>query len=263
MMNSQLMHADCLVAMRDIPDDSIDAVITDLPYSVLNKSNPGAAWDVELPLDKLWEQWLRIAKEDAPIILFGSGMFTAKLMMSQPRLWKYNLIWDKGRTTGFLNARKMPLRSHEDIVVFYRKLPVYHPQMVKCAPHERNHSRGRQIHITDNCYGKYGKAEQVITEWKYPRSIIRVDNEHKVGHFYHPTSKPVELLRWLIRTYSDGGDMVLDATMGSGSTCVAAVLEKRRYCGIELNDKFFDIACKRVAGARQQANTIFDNEEMA
>lgn len=262
-MNSQLIHADCLVAMRDIPDKSCDLILTDLPYGVLNKGNDGARWDVELPLDKLWEQWLRIAKEDAPIILFGSGMFTAKLMMSQPKLWRYNLIWDKGRTTGFLNARRMPLRCHEDIVVFYRKLPVYHPQMTKCEPHQRNHDRGKQIRMTDNCYGKYGKAEFIISDEKYPRSIIRVNNEHVVGHFYHNTQKPVELLRWLIRTYSDEGDMVLDATMGSGSTCVAAVLEKRRYYGIELNDKFFEIACKRVAEAKQQANTIFDNEEMA
>lgn len=232
--------------MRDIPDKSVDLVLTDLPYAVLNKSNPGAAWDVELPLGKLWEQWLRIAKEDAPIILFGSGMFTAKLMMSQPKLWRYNLIWDKGRTTGFLNARKMPLRCHEDIVVFYRKLPVYHPQMTKCEPHQRNHDRGKQIRMTDNCYGKYGKAEFIISDEKYPRSIIAVPSEHKTGQFYQAAQKSVELLRWLIRTYSDENDMILDCTAGSMTTAIAAIREKRRYIMIEKNDRNFEVGAKRV-----------------
>lgn len=245
-----------------LPDKCADAIITDLPYSVLNKSNPGAAWDVELPLDKLWEQWLRICKENAAIILFGQGMFTAKLMMSQPKLWRYNLIWDKGRTTGFLNARRMPLRCHEDIVVFYRKLPVYHPQMVKCEPHQRNHDRGALTNgiSTNRCYGKYHNAEQIISDEKYPRSIVKVNNEHVVGQFYHPTQKPVELLRWLIRTYSELWGVVLDCTCGSGSTCVAAALEHRQWIGIEKEKKYYDIACKRVSEAKQQANTIFGNE---
>lgn len=149
MTTDSLIHADCLTAMKDIPDGSISMVLTDLPYSCLNKSNSGASWDKELPLDKLWEQWLRITKENAPIILFGQGMFTAKLMMSQPKLWRYNLIWDKIASTGFLNANRMPLRSHEDICVFYRKLPTYHPQMSICPPIREITLRGLLIKRED------------------------------------------------------------------------------------------------------------------
>lgn len=247
--------------MQDIPDGEIDCIICDCPYGQLNRGNPGAAWDVELPLGKLWEQWLRIAKPDAPIILFGSGMFTAKLMMSQPKLWRYNLIWDKVTPTGFLNANRMPLRVHEDICVFYRKLPVYNPQMKHCGPHRRNHGRGKNDKQTNNCYGEFVSLPTTISDEKFPTSILTFPKACPNESSLHPTLKPTELLRWLIRTYTKTGGVVLDCCMGSGSTCVAAVLEHRRYCGIEINDKFFETACKRVADARQQANTIFDNDK--
>lgn len=117
----QLYNEDCLVGMNRIADHSIDMILCDLPYGVLNKSNPSAKWDCELPLDKLWEQYLRIIKPNGAIVLFGQGMFTAKLMMSQPKLWRYNLVWDKVGKSGFLNANRMPLRQHEDIMVFYKE----------------------------------------------------------------------------------------------------------------------------------------------
>lgn len=245
-MIDTLINADCLVAMKNIPDKSVDMVLCDLPYGVLNKSNNAAKWDCVIPMEPLWEQWLRITKDNAAIVLFGQGMFTAKLMMSQPKLWKYNLIWDKMRTTSFLNANRMPLRCHEDIIVFYDKMPVYHPQMWKCLPHERNHRRGTSHDETNNCYGEFKQPKQLITDEKYPRSIISVSQGHSVGNFFHPTQKPVDLLRYLIRTYTDVGGVVLDNTMGSGSTCVAAVMEHRHYIGIEKEKKFFDIALKRV-----------------
>ena len=193
---------DCLELMKEIPDKSIDCIICDLPYEVLNKNNANVQWDRIIPFEQLWGQYERVSKDNAAIILFAQGMFTAKLMMSNSELWRYNLIWQKGgRCSGFLNAKKMPLREHEDIVVFYRKLPTYNPQMTKCEPHERNHSRGRQEkEHTNRCYGNFAVTETKITNEKYPTSIIRVDKEHD-GNYHHPTQKPVNLIRWLIRTY--------------------------------------------------------------
>ena len=137
----ELIHGDCLEKMTDILDGSVDAIITDLPYGVLNKGNKAADWDRELPLDKLWEQWLRVAKPNAPIVLFGQGLFSARLMLSQPDLYRYSLVWDKiNRPTGFLDAKRRPLRIHEDILVFYRKQPKYNPQM---TIGEKNHARGK------------------------------------------------------------------------------------------------------------------------
>lgn len=243
----QLILGDCIEKMQEIPDKSCDMICTDLPFGQLNKSNRGAAWDVELPLEQLWEQWLRIAKEDAPIILFGNGMFTAKLMMSQPKLWRYNLIWDKVLPVGFLNANRMPMRSHEDIAVFYRKLPVYHPQMIKVGLHNKNHSRGAKYKsATNNCYGSFKTLPSVVTDEKYPKSIIRFSAANRECKKLHPSAKPVELLRWLIRTYSDEGDIILDCCAGSSTTAIAAIREKRHWICIEKSEKFYEIGKKRI-----------------
>lgn len=249
MMIDSLIHADCLTAMKDIPDGSCNLVITDLPYGVLNKGNNGASWDKELPLDKLWAQWLRITKENAPIILFGQGMFTAKLMMSQTKLWRYNLIWDKIAPTGFLNANRMPLRSHEDICVFYRKLPTYHPQMSKCPPHKRNHTKGTAYKTRgqkNSCYGNFKNLPTVVSDEKFPKSIISFSAANRNEKRLHPSAKPVDLLRYLIRSYSDEGDTVLDCCAGSCSTAIAAMREKRHYICIEKEDTFFEIGLKRI-----------------
>lgn len=147
---NKIYNEDCLIGMKKIPDASVDCIICDLPYGVLNKQSEAGGWDSIIPLEPLWKEYLRITKPNAAIVLFCQGMFTAQLMMSQPKLWKYNLIWSKQRVTGFLNANKMPLRSHEDIAVFYRKQPIYNPQMVKCAPHQRNHDRGNGPHQRKN-----------------------------------------------------------------------------------------------------------------
>ena len=137
MEQDKIYHMDCLEGMKQIADRSVDAVIADLPYGVLNRQNGAARWDQKIPLAPLWEQYLRITKPDSPIILFAQGMFTAELVLSQPKLWRYNLVWHKDRVSGHLNANRMPMRQHEDIVVFYRKLPVYHPQMIPCPPEKR------------------------------------------------------------------------------------------------------------------------------
>ena len=165
---NKIYNEDCLEGMKRIPNGSVDCIVCDLPYGVLNKQSEGGGWDSIIPLNSLWEQYQRITKPNAAIILFGQGMFTAKLMMSNEKTWRYNITWDKCRTTGFLNAKKLPLKQTEIISVFYNGQPTYHPQMRKCLPHERNHSRGRQEkEQTNRCYGNFGKADDVITDEKY------------------------------------------------------------------------------------------------
>lgn len=245
----RIYQGDCLELIKQLPDKSIDCIICDPPYEVLNKNNKDAQWDRIIPFDELWQQYERVAKDNAAIILFAQGMFTARLMMSNPKLWRYNLIWQKGcRCSGFLNAKKMPLREHEDIVVFYRKQPTYNPQMTKCLPHERNHSRGRQQgEQTNRCYGEFGKAEDIITDLKYPKSILNFNRPHPQ---IHPTQKPVALIQYLIKTFSNENDLILDNCIGSGTTAVAAIKEKRHFIGMELNKEYYDIACKRVKEAK-------------
>lgn len=241
-----LLHGDCLIEMNQIPDHSIDLVVCDPPYGVLNKSNPSAKWDSVIPFDDLWEQYLRVVKPNAAIILFGNGMFTAHLMMSKEKLWRYNLIWKKGeRTTGFLNANRMPLRNHEDICVFYQSAPTYNPQFIKCDLHHRNHGKGNMEHPThNNCYGNFVETPTIITDTKFPKSIINIQPPHK--GFYHPTEKPVELMEWLILTYSNVGDTVLDNCMGSGTTGIAALELHRNFIGIEMDKNYFNIASNRI-----------------
>lgn len=241
----KIYNEDCLEGMKRIPDKYIDCIICDLPYGVLNQNNKHAKWDQIIPLDKLWEQYLRIIKPTSAIVLFSQGMFTAELMMSQPKLWRYNLIWDKSRVTGFLNARRMPLRCHEDICVFYDKLPTYNPQMTKCLPHQRNHSRGKNLkEETNRCYGNFNRAEEIITDEKYPRSIVSIPN--KIQGNIHPTQKPVELISWFVRTYSNPNDIVLDNCMGSGTTAIACIQEQRHYIGFEMDRGFFEKSQERI-----------------
>lgn len=256
-MKDEIYLGDCLEMMRQIPDDSVDMVLCDLPYGVLNKQNEGAKWDSVIPFQPLWEHYERVAKANAAIVLFAQGMFTARLMMSNPKLWRYNLVWDKGRATGFLNANRMPLRYHEDIVVFYKSLPVYNPQMEDLNGREPNHPQGYGNHKEKNqCYGKVNRINPTYTDKKHPRSIINVKAVHCSEGQFHPTQKPVSLMRYLIRTYTNEGGTVLDNCMGSGTTCVAAIKEKRHYIGIEKEKQYFEIAQKRINEAKQQL-TLF------
>lgn len=241
-----IYHCDCIEGMRHIADESIDAVIADLPYGVLNKRNHAATWDKKIPLEPLWEQYRRIIKPHAPVILFGQGLFSAELMMSQPRLWKYNLVWRKDRPSGHLNANRMPLRQHEDILVFYQRLPIYHPQMTPCHPEERNHGRGSVRNTTNRCYGNMKVTPARIADDKYPISILSIPKEHKTGTYYHPTQKPVALIEYLIRTYTNEGALILDNCIGSGTTAVAAIHTGRHYIGFEIEKEFYNIAQQRI-----------------
>lgn len=253
-----IYNMDCIEGMSLMPDRSVDAIIADLPYGVLNRYNPSAGWDRMIPLDLLWDQYNRISRPEAPIILFAQGMFTARLVMSQPCKWRYNLVWEKDRVTGHLNAGRMPLRKHEDIVVFYDRLPVYHPQMCPCPPERRNHTRRDQTEFTNRCYGNMKAVPVRIADDKYPTSVLHIPKEHKTGAFYHPSQKPVALMEYLIRTYTDEGALVLDNAIGSGTTAVAAVNTGRHFIGFDIEPGYCDIARRRVAEAR--ANIRYDNK---
>ena len=228
--------------MDKIPTGSIDLICTDLPYGQTARNQ----WDSVIPFEQLWKQYRRIIKENGAIVLFGNGMFTAQLMMSNPRMWRYNLIWEKTQPTGFLNAKKMPLRNHEDICVFYKKLPTYNPQ--KTTGHKRKvstvaHKRGCKS-TTD--YGEHGLTTYDSTE-RYPKSVWKFpkDVQHSA---LHPTQKPLALMEEIIKTYTNEGDTVLDSCMGSGTTGVACVNTGRNFIGIELEGKYFNIAHERIMG---------------
>ena len=249
---NKIYQGDCLELMKEIPDKSIDMICCDLPYGVLKPTNPNAQWDKQLPLDLLWEQYKRIIKDNGAIVLFGQGMFTSDLMQSNKKMWRYNIIWDKCLSSGFLNANRMPLRRHEDIVVFYKTLPKYNPQMAKAPLHKRNHRRSGKA--KNNCYGNYGEwTNNNVTDEKFPTSIVAIPKRDN-NTVNHPTEKSVELIRWLIRTYTDKGDVVLDNCCGSGTTCIAAIRDERQFIGIDLSDKFYRIACDRIKYEINQIN---------
>ena len=232
-MRVNLKCGDCLEIMKDIPDKSIDMILCDLPYGTTKNK-----WDSVIDLNELWTGYERIIKDNGAIILFSQMPFTAELTHSNLKLFKYEWIWEKDNSTGFLNAKKMPLKIHENILVFYKKLPTYNPQMrtgfkpYKCKQgrHSTNYGAYEQGHITES------NGE------RYPIDII----EFKKDSGLHPTQKPVALLEYLIKTYTNEGDVVLDNCMGSGSTGVACVNTNRDFIGIEKDEKYFNIAKERI-----------------
>ena len=239
----KIYNEDCLEGMKRITDGRVDAIICDLPYGTTRN-----AWDSVIPLDNLWEQYKRIAKKNAAICLFAQTPFDKVLGCSNLEWLKYEWIWVKENGTGFLNAKKMPLKNHENILVFYRELPKYNPQMrqgfepYKC----KTGNKGTN-------YGNYEKVVTISYGERYPLSVLNYDRD---SDSFHPTQKPVDLLRYLIRTYSNEGDTILDNCMGSGTTAVACIREKRHFIGFELNKEYFDKACKRIDAERRQL-TLF------
>ena len=239
----ELIKGDCLEVMKGIPDKSINMILCDLPYGTTKNK-----WDIIIPLDKLWEQYNRVIKDNGAIVLFAQGMFTSELMCSQKKLWRYNLIWEKDRPSGFLNAKKMPLRSHEDICVFYKKTPTYNPIFWEGKPLHGMGSKYKEGNLANNNYGDFSSyknpsANRKGDTKKYPRSILKFPKEHPP---IHPTQKPVSLLEYLIKTYTNEGETVLDNTMGSGSTGVACINTNRNFIEIELDKDYFEIAKKRI-----------------
>ena len=217
-------------------------ILTDPPYGrTANK------WDSIISFDALWEQYKRVSKKTAPIVLFADGLFMADLMNSNRKDWRYNLVWDKVLPSGFLNANRMPLRGHEELCVFYKSPPIYNPQKIKG---NLNHSKGKSKKNANNNYGEFGFVDnmELLGDMKHPTSIMRFSKPHP-SVARHPTEKPVSLLENLIKTYTNEGDTVLDNCMGSGSTGVACVNTNRKFIGIELDENYYHISKKRIEEA--------------
>lgn len=234
---NKVFEADCLELMPQIPNKSIDMILCDLPYGTTQNK-----WDSVIDLEKLWKEYMRIIKDNGVIVLTSQGLFTAHLIMSNELWFKYKIVWIKSKSTNFLNAKKQPLRKHEDICVFYRQQPTYHPQMSQGECYDK----GMRKNQNTGSYGDFKPRHVKSDGGRYPNDVVCYEEEYvddfvyvktaeSEGPVYHPTQKPVELGRYLIRTYTNPGDIVLDNACGSGSFLVAAALEGRNYIGIEKN----------------------------
>lgn len=231
-----LINDDCLAAMSRLPAALVDMVLADLPYGTTQNK-----WDSIIPLDKLWKEYWRVCKPNAAVVLTAQAPFDKALGASCLDHLKYEWIWSKRLATGHLNAKKQPMKSHENVLVFYRSQALYNPQMVPGKPYVAKAGRGSS---------NYGDQVEVVTESngeRYPRSVIEFDHDRALR--VHPTQKPVALMEYLIRTYTNPGDVVLDNTMGSGTTIVAAVNCQRRAIGIERDPDYFRIAQRRIQSA--------------
>lgn len=268
---NQVTEGDCLEVMKDLPDGSINLVLCDLPYGTT--LNP---WDIPIDFNLLWQQYERIIQPNGVIALTSAGIFTGRVILSNPGWFKYKIVWIKSKSTNFLNARKQPLRRHEDICIFYNKQPFYRPQMIPGKPY----NRGWRRKTTTGCYGEYKPSPILSSDGnRYPYDILFFDEENADDWFYcktceheetrpfHPTQKPVDLGRYLIRTFTFPGAVVLDNACGCGSFLVAAIREGRKFIGIEKNSgayhqklkpiDFVKIARERIA-AEPPPNFLFD-----
>ena len=236
MSDIKLLCGDCLELMKNIPDKSIDMVLCDLPYGTT-----ACFWDVVIPFDKLWEQYNRIIKDIGVIALFGVEPFSSSLRLSNLKIYKYDWIWQKSKVQGFLNCNKRPLINYENIMIFYKKQCTYNPQNLVRG--EFNNFRPAKL--SDEKSKIYGKETVFgISEFcNYPKTIIKFNS---VSNNLHPTQKPVELLEYLIKTYTNEGTTILDNCMGSGSTGVACKNLNRNFIGIELDEHYFNIAKERI-----------------
>ena len=224
---NNIIQGETLEEMAKIPSGTVDMLLVDLPYGTTQNK-----WDSLIPLEKLWNEYNRIIKENGAMIFTASGLFTASLMLSNSKNYKYKYVWEKSKPTNFLNAKKQPLRKHEDILVFYRRQPYYCPQMTQGEPYTKGI---RKNQLT----GSYGDFNPILVKSdgeRYPVDVLYFKTAESEGKVFHPTQKPVELARYLIRTFSKEGDVILDNTCGSGSFLVAATLEGRNFIGIEKNE---------------------------
>lgn len=246
-VENKILLGNCLELMTGLEDKSIDMILCDLPYGTTQNK-----WDSILPLDKLWEQYERVIKDNGAIVLFGAQPFTSKLVMSNLKLFRYSLVWEKNKSTGFLNANRMPLRSHEDILVFYKKLPTYNSQ--KTTGHKPVNTYTK--HSGDGT--NYGKTREGVSGGgqtdRHPTSILKFPVLNNDSHSkFHPTQKPVSLYEWLIRTYSNKNDVILDNCSGAGTLAFACINQNRKFICIEKDETYYRESNKRL---EQYINTL-------
>ena len=239
----ELYNGDCLIEMNKIKDKSVDLILCDLPYG-----STSCSWDTIIPFDKLWEEYNRVLKDTGIVVLFSSGLFTIDLINSNRKDFKYKMVWKKNVPTGMSSAKYRPMKYYEEICVFYKKKGTYNPQMkpregVGKACYNYDHYCGDSNHVE---YEKIKKRYD--PDWVQPSDVLEFNVVPNRKGKVHPTQKPIELLEWLVKTYSNENDLVLDNTMGSGSTGVACVNLNRNFVGIEMDKSYFDIAKSRIEG---------------
>lgn len=234
---NKIYNEDCLIGMDRIPDKSIDMILCDLPYGTTQCS-----WDTIIPFDKLWLQYERVIKDNGAIVLTGAEPFSSLLRTSNLRLYKYDWIWDKVKGTGFLNAKLQPMRNHEVVSIFYKKQPIYNPQMT--SGHEKKKSFRAKHHQTE-VYGEMKNDYLYESTDRYPRSI-QVFSTDTQNSSIHPTQKPVALFEYLIKTYTNQGGVVLDNCIGSGTTAIACIITERNYIGFEKDEVHYNASIKRI-----------------
>ena len=239
---NKIYNEDCLIGMQDIPDNSIDCIICDLPYNITKLS-----WDILIPFDKLWEQYNRIIKPTGNIVLFSSGMFTYKLIESNIKNFRYKLIWKKNVPTGMGSAKYRPMKYYEEICVFGNSKGAYNPIMkervgIGKGCYNYDHYCGDSNHLQFN-----KQKKRYDPDWVQPSDVLEFNVVPNRNGKLHPTQKPVELVEYLIKTYSNEGDIVLDNCMGSGTTAIAAINTNRNFIGFELDKNYFDIANERIS----------------
>jgi len=221
-----IFEADCIDLLKAVPSKSIDLILCDLPYGTTRNK-----WDSIIPLDQLWKEYNRVIKDKGVISLTSQGIFTAKLIISNEEFFRYKIVWHKSKPTNFLNAKRQPLRKHEDICIFYKKQPIYNPQMQNGIPYNKGF---RKNQLTGS-YGDFKSVEVKSNGERYPTDIVYFKTAESEGEVFHPTQKPIELGRYLVRTYTNPKGVVLDNSFGSGSFLISAALEGRYFIGIEKN----------------------------
>lgn len=257
----QLLNGDCLELMQTIPDHSVDMVLCDLPYGTTK-----CRWDISIPFDNLWEQYHRLAKENAAVCLFGVEPFTSRMIMSNILEYRQKLTWLKTRPTNFFNAKKQFMNWTEDVVVFYKRLPTFNPQMrtdgVFSGAKVQHTNTKRENGVFQSTGEKEGYIHQSNGGMFYPKTILEYSGVNNTNTQHrHPTQKPVALLEYLIRTYTNAGNVVLDNCMGSGSTGVACVNTGRSFIGIELDKGYFETAEKRIQDAQHNLVNMANNTD--
>ena len=235
---NKIYNEDCLEGMKRIPDKSIDMILADLPYGTTN-----CKWDTIIPFEPLWEQYERIIKDNGAVVLTASQPFSSALVMSNPKLFRYEWVWDKKNPTNFAMAKKQPLKYHETILVFAKKQTEYYPIKWRGKP---NHKQGLLKNDQQSeVYGKIKRTKDNLSGMKYPRSIIEISKHSSQGGL-HPTQKPVALFEYLVKTYTNEGDVVLDNCMGSGTTAIAAINTNRNFIGFEMDENYHKLANERI-----------------
>jgi site-specific DNA-methyltransferase (adenine-specific) len=239
-LENVIFNEDCLETLKRIPTGSIDLMLTDIPYGTTQNE-----WDNLPNLNEMWKEWDRVMSEKGCWVFTCSQPATSELVLSNKKYFKYSLVWDKVLSTGHLNANIMPLRRHEDILVFSRGKTIYNPQKIKRDVVRIDKGSQKQVGGDGkSCYGKFTYDDKYL-EFREPTSIIQFSNADKTN-LIHPTQKPIDIFRYLIKTYSNENDLVFDGYMGSGTTAIACIEENRRFLGSELNKEYYDKAIKRI-----------------